>query len=436
MNAEEFLERIQTELQRRFRASGSGSVGRVERSLDLAQGYFRDQRRPGRRRVDLKVLHDALAELGVDISEFFASVLGTVDPGELFQTRAKGLERKRRSSVLQALADRAGRGFEGTSEAVEVDFEALDAQRDTNPSAVRRTTRDLVGRVADRDLPRLLGIYGSACRALGQLDEAQVVLAKALGMVHRDLRPALAGELLLRCASLAADRTQYDEAVPLTEQALVCYAKADDPVGIGKSLLNQGMAHGCMERSDEELRAFHAALGFLPTDSEQLDVVRSLFSCRMNLAVAYRKRGELETAQQFAAAAEELGRHVGPALFGKLVWLRGTMARQQEHYAEAEDHLQRALEIHRDVAPVVTALLAVEVVQVQMLQGHTRRAHETARMMASLLRPLEGHPLGSAAITELVRCALSGRGLSLAFLEKLAQGIERQGRAQLAGHRS
>lgn len=435
MNAEEFLERIQTELQRRFRAAGSGSVGRVERSLELAQGYFRDQRRPGRRRVDLKVLHDALAELGVEISEFFASVLGTVDPAELFQTRSKGLERKRRSNVLQTLAERNGSVEEGLT-TVEVDFDALDAQRDTNPAAVRRTARELVGRVAERDLPRLLGIYGSACRALGQLDEAQVVLARALSMVCRERQPALAGELLLRCASLAADRTAYDEAIPLTEQALVCYAKADDPVGIGKALLNQGMAHGCMERSDEELRAFHSALGFLPSDSERLDVVRSLFSCRMNLAVAYRKRDDLVTAQQFAAAAEELGQHVGPALFGKLVWLRGSMARQQEHYAEAEDHLQRALEIHRDVAPVVTALLAVEVVQVQMLQGHTRRAHETARMMASLLRPLEGHPLGSAAITELVRCALSGRGLSLAFLEKLAEGIERKGRAQLAGHRS
>ena len=103
MNAEEFLENIQGELQRRFRAAGSGSVGRVERTLNLAQGYFRDQRRPGRRRVDLKILHDALETLGVEPAEFFASVLGIVDPSELFRSRARALARRKRPSILQVL---------------------------------------------------------------------------------------------------------------------------------------------------------------------------------------------------------------------------------------------------------------------------------------------------------------------------------------------
>ena len=425
MNAEEFLENIQGELQRRFRAAGSGSVGRVERTLNLAQGYFRDQRRPGRRRVDLKILHDALETLGVEPAEFFASVLGIVDPSELFRSRARALARRKRPSILQVLAERQGE----PAEPVALDYDTLDAERDANPGSVRRTARELMTRVSDRDLPRLLGLYGSACRALGQLDEAQIVLGRALDLVPAE-RTVEVAELLLRCASVAGDRTHYQEAVELSEQASSCYALAGDPVGVGKALLKQGMAHGCLEEVDAELQAFQAALEFFPEERrDRSDIVRHLFSCRMNLAITYRKLDQLESAQALAGAAEELGEFVGPAQLGKLVWLRGSIALHQERYAEAEDHLQRALDMHREVAPVSCALLAVEVVQVQMLQGHTRRAHETARMMASLLRPLEGHPLGSAAITALVRCALSGRGLTLTFLERLARGIE-QGREQ------
>ena len=101
--------------------------------------------------------------------------------------------------------------------------------------------------------------------------------------------------------------------------------------------------------------------------------------------------------------------------------------------AQREDTSRRrfSLEILRPVMPIDAALSSVELVRYQLQQSRIADAYRTAKAMMVLVQPLRRNRLAAAALTELLRCALTGRGLSAAFLDRVARGLER-GRVQRA----
>jgi tetratricopeptide (TPR) repeat protein len=426
MKAEERIEIVQAALQRRFRIAGRGSVNRVQRELRLGAGYFKNQRRSGRRRVDLKILFRALEALEVDSAEFFAAVLGPADPVDSFKTEAAALLRGARQPPA-ILVHTANRSAEEESE--EVDLAALEALRNENPRRLIRRIRLLVPRVEERQLPELLGIYASAARALGKMEEAQIVLAHAIELAEERDDPALLADLLQRASYVMAHGSQADKALALSEKATLHYVRLGDLAGIGKTLVDQGVWHGYLEHTDEELVSFLSALHYLPAASERPDVRKNRFSCLMNLGITYRKLDDPERAGRYAAMASEVAGDVGPKLYGKLLWLEAAIARESGRVAEAEGLYRQALEVLGPVVPIDAALSSVELVRFQLGQGRAADAYSTAKELMVLVQPLENHRLASAALTALLRCALTGRGLSAAFLDRVARGLE-QGRLQ------
>ena len=144
------------------------------------------------------------------------------------------------------------------------------------------------------------------------------------------------------------------------------------------------------------------------------------------MALAHHQQESYSDAESLARRAEATAKHLGPALSGKLVWLRGSIAWQAGDLSSAEAHLQRALELHHGLAPLSSALVAVDLVRVQLQRGRTHEAIQTTRAMASLVASLERHPVALAAVTQLIRCALEGQELVLA-VEEAARGLRRCG---------
>lgn len=440
MNTDSFLATIHRELQHRFRTAGPGSIGRVENALDLSPGYFRDQRRPDRLRVDLRVLLKTLDLIEVDPAEFFATILGRCDPlisfcseGRLLATR-----HRRAAPILDALEQRFHLSKPPTDI---VDLQALDAQRDHDPKRLLRQAKSAMRRIGDEQVIPLLGIYASACRSLGYLRRAHIVLATALEMAHDGPSP-IVGDLLLRSASVLGDQGRFEQARDLAERAITCFALADDRLGIAKALIKRGIAQGCQGRQEEEIRSFTSALRYLSDLDAELDdgsrscdraaalgeedIRRNLFSALTNLALAYHQTEDFDQADYLVGRALKAAEHMGPALRGKLTWLRGSIAWRAGRLQEAEEHLQHALELHHPRAPLSCALIAVDLVQVQLQGGQANAATQTARAMTRLVQSLEPHPVASAAVTELIRCALEGKELT-AVAEEAAHRLRQWG---------
>ncbi len=430
MTIKEWLEGIEAELRRRFQLAGRGSISRVQKTLKLGAGYFRDQRRAGKGPINLEVLLGALDELGVDAGEFFAAVAGSADPVAEFRLEAAELRVKRgRKRLPRILGIESRRAGSGQAQNRKVNLEALDARRDSNPRWVMRRIKRLMPRVVEAQVAELLTIYASASRGVGALDEALLVLDRALELAEAFGELAVMGTAVRRCAALVADRGQYQRSLALAERAACCCATAGDPVGIAKSLLKTGMAYGCLERSDEEIDSFKAALVYLPASSDDPEIARYRFACLMNLGIGLRKQGDLDSAQRFALEARKWSEAVGDAPRGKLVWLQGSIAKGRGNRPQAEKYFKEALEIYRRFSPLTAALLTVELVKEQLIQGKRAEAYATAKATTTLLTPLEGNEIASAALLELLRCALSGRGLSIPVLDRIGRKLQK-GRAQ------
>lgn len=429
MRTDQIIDKVQGELQHRFRLAGRGSVQRVQEQLQLGAGYFRDLRRPGRQRFDLRVLLDALHALEVDEAEFFASVLGKADPLDTFCVEGSSVLRRLRRAprVLRVEAER-----HPDEPRENHDLDALDAERHDHPRRVMQRACRWMQTVRDRRMPRLLGIYASAARTLGKLDEAQAVLCRGFELALEQGNRHAVGELAQRAAYVLVDRGQYERALTLAERATSEFVAEGDVVGAGKTLVDRGGWERAVGRPEEALRLFRAALRYLPAHSERIDVRKNRFACWTLLGVLYSELEQPKRASRFLRRA----RHIAAAGLGRrmlvdVLTLDASISRQGGDYSRAADLLTEALPILHDLEPLDAALTAIDLAKIQLVMGRAVEAYETAKSMTLLLKPLERNPVAAAAITELVRVALTGQGLNATILDRvakdLAKGRERQG---------
>ena len=365
----------------------------------------------------------------MDAGEFFATVLGAADPIDRLKSEAALLKRKRRQPP-QILALEAERTGEETTE--RVDLSELDELRVRDPRAAIRRAKVLVTRIDGTQLPMLLGVYASACRLLGRNDEAQLVLGRALELAIDLGDTKVLATLYQRASYLAYSRAELEEALELSERATLTYVQCADLVGVGKTLVDQGIWHGMSGHSEAEVSAFRSALDYLPEDTDQLDILKNRIACLMNLGIAYRKCGDLRRAARFAELASRNAKDAGPEPHGKIAWLQASIAREAGHLEEAERSYAVAIETLQPISPLEAALCALELIRVKLSLGRTAEAYRSAKEMAALIEPMQRHSrIAAAALTDLIRCALTGRGLSAAFLDKVAKNLE-QGRTQKA----
>ena len=431
LTSEEPIRKVLSELQRRFRIAGRGSVARVERDLGLSSGYFKDQRRPERRRFDLRILFRALEALDIDPAEFFSSVLGNADPLMVFLAEGAALRRRRKRipRILALEAEREERGDVSRDEQSE-ELEALDRLRLDDPELVIRRARRMMPKIADSLVAPLLGVYASACRVAGKSNEAMAVLFRALVLAQEEADPEVVADLMLRAGYVTASRGQAEMALALAERSTLVSTRSGDRVGIGRALHDQGTWHYHLGHPRRALASMRSAVSYLEQGADSSPgrgAARSRFSCLMTLGVMHRGQGELDIAEDYLRQAREHPREVvGEQLYGKLVALQASIAREAGRYLRAEELYRESLEIFRPIAPYDTALCGLELARIQLRCGNTADAYVTAKGLMPLVEPLEKNPAASAALTELLRVALTGHGLTEALLQQVAIDLQEE----------
>ena len=425
MSTQSAIQKLQDELQRRFRVAGRGSVTRVQEALHLGGGYFRDLRRPERQRLDLRVLLGALEVLKVDTAEFFASVFGPSDIVNSFLSNAAELSRKMRRppQVLRQLEKRLASPPSSCKHFDVEALEELDNLRRDDPKLAMRACRQAVAQAETAQIPRLLGSYASACRVAGRLQEAQVVIAEALKLSDEKANPRGYAELIQRAAYILSDLGHYEQSIELVDKATLIFAKSGDTVGIGQTLLDLGTFSGHLERFEDAFDYFRRAADLIPEDATGAMAI-SRVSAQFNLAVAGLRLGRLQEAEHYAHLARQAIACQGQVALGKAVWLEASVAKAQDRREDVVSLLGQALEIFHDFEPLTAAVVAVELARWQLHIGRTVDAYTTAKAMISLLKPLEGNRIASAAIADLARTALAGQGLTKALLDQVTSDLQ------------
>lgn len=412
-----WVQRIHAVLREHFRRAGSGSIRRTERALGIAHGSFRKWRLRGR--LDVRMLGRALAELGVDRTNFWLEVGGSgVDPVSVAR-RPNGPPK---DPVVRRAVARWESPEPGPS--VRLDEEELlqlDGLRDRDPKLGVRRAKAALKKADKRQLPRLLAIYGSGRRVQAQIDQALEALQWALAIAeHGGASLSRHANILQRMGVAFAYRGDHYLALLFAREAAHEYEIAGNLRGRGRSLVDQGTRYAHLNQPEKAIGLFEAALRCLPEDE-----MSNRFGACHALAVLHQRQENLREALNWVRRAEELASEVPPGVFALLLATKAEIATAGGDHAEAERCYARELEIYRSLSPIDAALASVDLVRSQFLGGRVAAGFETIKGMLEFLGPLEKNPVASRAIVDLVQLVLSGQKITLRVLDRVAHTIEK-----------
>ncbi len=416
----EKLSRLLKALQLRFHER-RGSVRRTEQALGLSPGYFRVQRN-SERRVSLLALLKALNSTHTHPREFFLEAFQSRDPIRdlRHETSSLGTEPPRLVTEIQRRANNPV-----IPPKLDASYlQEIDSLPYTDARLAKSQAIAVVKHIPRPFLPRLLGVYASALRLLEEHDGAQHALTIGLELAaQRDDRSAVA-DLWQRLAYVMADRGDYHRALLISERAEKIFVRTGDSIGSGKTLVDQGLWLHYLDHPKESIDLHLTALLRLPQDPQ---LRRCRASAFQTLGFNCLKLQDLDRAETYAAQARQEASELEPWVFGGILWLQADIATARGRYEEAEGFFREAVEIFSPISAGQAALASIELVRSLLLQGRDREAHETAKAMARLVELLhrKKNRVAEAALTELIRCGLERRGLSLALLDSTAQKIRK-----------
>lgn len=398
-------------LDRELQARPRGTIRTLERALGRSLGWWQNRRaRTGD--ISTQDLVRALKILGIDLVRFVRETLGA----------EHGLELDEPLGSAPAVVDKAWKRFrsgddgEGLGEKF---LRSIDEQGYQDPASAVGLVESSIGLANLPELPQLLATAGSGFRVLIQLREAEHCFHAAIHQAFLQADHRTAGNLMRRFSYLLADHGRYQQALHLADRAVALLAREDDIVGVAKGCVEQGQWLYRLGREREAISAFQAALRRLP-ESES----RYRCAAHQSLGVVYQGQGMVQQALSCFEAATPYLESLSSRHRAKLLWLRASI-----HTELGE--LSAATSILRDVVSALArahageaALATCELVRLLLRSNQPAQACQVAFSMRSLIEPLAGNAVISAAVADLLR---SGQeGLTLALVDRVWSRIERE----------
>ena len=265
---------------------------------------------------------------------------------------------------------------------------------------------------------RALGIAASSYRMLFRIHDAKCCISEGLRWAYLLDDQVSKGDLLNRSAYVLQDDGDLGSAILAAEASRDHYLSAGRLSLAGQSLFIKGNMQFYSGTIEKAIVTWNGSIRLL--DDEDLSFRCAVFH---GLANAFKELGDLGNAEVFARkAAEEARQGILPQYsIAHLYWLSGELAEENGDLTQAEESLQAALQVYLPAVPNNSALVAISLVRVQLLNGKPSEAFQTALSMIKLMEPLRHNRVVNAAISALYRGG--EQALSLDLVRKAEQRI-------------
>ncbi len=400
----------------------------VEQDLGLPAGYFAYHSNRGQ--LEFGVLLDALKLMGLKASSFLAEalegeaeglaeVVGSNPPEPVTKVvESTSIDPDEDDTEAgQVSPARDGNSPKGKSPKPTVCLEwlgALDDLRYENPCVALQRLLEPEW-IPPRFAAAYLGVCGSTLRMLVQLEDARRCLRVAEYLASRDGDSTMEARLLQRQAAVLAVAGHFEVALEMAERATGIYDCLGDTLGLSKAIHDQGHYLFHLAEYKRAIIAHRRALRYLDDPVYRIAALHALGFC-------YYEVGDLSSAMRYLDRAQGRLEAAPSSFLGNILWLKGTIQVDLGRFREAEKSLVAAVAVLKRVDPVDAALLALQVVRVQLLQGEGTRAWSTALEASEFIQPFKANRLMGAALVQLLRGG--NRALTLEAVDCARRQIE------------
>jgi tetratricopeptide (TPR) repeat protein len=292
---------------------------------------------------------------------------------------------------------------------------------DVAAAAVRRAVSDL-GDLDHtpplRDLSaRIRGQRANVFRVLGQLRTADEVFAE----FHRDtafgsLAVPTRAELLSLEASLRLDQRHFVEADRLLTRAADLHRQEGDRHGLGRVLLQQGIALSIADQPARAVELLGRAAEALPADEHP----ELHLAAQHGIAISLCQLGEFAAARELVDEIDGLYRRFeDPWTQLRWQWVEGKIATGLGDDQTALGDLEgvRSGYLEREL-PYDGAMVALDLAELHLRRGETREVERLAEEMVAVFERIEVHRETGRALSLLGRAA-AAETLTLELIRQL-----------------
>ncbi len=352
-------------------------VRSVEKRIGKPPRFLANVRQRGTMRV--RDFLAVCAALGLDPADFIRSALGGEIRPEI-----------RRPRIVASGWKRIQEQGQGVGEAR---LSVLETRVYEKPKETRAVLSRELQTARPEEVPRILGLYGSALRIESDLDRAEIVFREAREIARTLDLPAAEPGLLLRLAYLDLERERPTTALRWAQEATLAYAHVDDQEGQGRGFQALGMLRYYAGDYQTALRDLDTALRFL-TSYPELQLATHQVA-----ALCYAEAGAEEDALHRASQARAFADTAPIWMQGKLSWLEARLT----YGASRLGHLRTAQRMLCPTRPVDCALLTVEIIEESLRPvGQDANVEQEVMGLCALLDKT-GNPRIEKAIVRLVR---------------------------------
>lgn len=263
-------------------------------------------------------------------------------------------------------------------------------------------------RLEVRSRLRLLGwcqpFVGNSLRVGGDLKTAEAAFARADELWKQgeggDPSGILDGTRRLDLkASLFRQQGHFEEAISLIDQAMA----ESPPEAAARLLIQKATTHSRAGNYENSIEALRQVESKIDARREPRHPFLHSFTLASNLCQLERYRDAEELLPKATLLAAELRNELDSV---RTTWLRGQISTGLDRHEEAITALSQVREyFERKQIPFDFALVSLELAEMYLEQGHTRRVRELADEMLWIFRDQRVHPEALAAISLFCQAA-------------------------------
>jgi tetratricopeptide (TPR) repeat protein len=270
---------------------------------------------------------------------------------------------------------------------------------------------------------RAWGYTGNALRVLDQCGAQEAFRRAHQHLANGTGDPLERANLLSFESSLASQKGDFERALNLLADALRIYRRFGDSHQVGRTLIQEGLNTGYLERHEQAIRMLSLGLQRIDANREPSLVLAARHNLIENLNEAGRTRQALALLQNTRPMYEEVGDDL---VLTRLNFLEGRVALSVGNLEEAEGFLLKARDGYlKHGIGFGAAMVSLDLARVLVLERRNTELRQLALEMIPIFETREVHREAFAAFI-LFRKAVEAEAATLGLVKELARALKQE----------